>query len=928
MKRLTMNRVARASLQANKKAYRSMAVGIFLAVFIASAAVFGGWGAVLSGREQVISHVGYADAVFLGSGDISDQDLRDSGLFSAIGNVFVTARIGGTQLFTGYYDGSAYEILPREPLEGRLPQAPGEIALEKSAVAQLQEEISPGDTVTWEMTPIDGIPETRTYTVVGILNDQARYMEAYGSSPEIGRQWPNALVSPDDSPYATGTQSLHRVVRYAPLTLYMSIVDHRGGLFLKSFVAVSRMTGETTWGDPLLYDAFAAVERSAVWWVLGISLLLAVCIGISGAMESVLAGKIEEIGMLRAVGATRRQIRRIFGREAWILALFSLPTGIPAGMAAAWVISLLLPEQIVFRADVRPALAVAALSALCVFLSSRLPLRRASAQAPMGVLRDTGMLRRAKKLRSRKAFRPTALIAGRQMRFHPLRQAGSAAMAALMLLCTVLLAECLLRDPYQEQYDFEIQPINHYWEMRSLCNFAAVERERNILSEQDIAKIRAVPEVKSAVLETNTRVNMVLPGDTVPGYFRDISFESTGLDGVVYKNTFSIASWPVPSLEYLLWDTEERASGIDDYLYTVKETIYREMLGAARVFETEGKLISLPIAVVDPESETLRKAVAQGRIDRRALDAGEEVLVYAPKLFIHMDNEGHYHSTVAELSDRDRSRGYKEVTAIENDYFRPGMTLDLIQAICGADESRIDYNAPQSVEHYEEYYRKTQVQPAHVSIGAVLEGEYFIPLVYDACLVTTEEGLKSLGFEMTEPTIIRVTLRETVDEETEKRLAEQLGNIAARADMEVYDQIAAAREARRSRERTILTWACVLSVFFAVTVAMQVGNTGRRIRADSRMIGTLRAAGADEKALLGCYRLPVIGTVSVGFLLATGLYLAIYILGDIYMHSYPFSVILCMALLGALCLLCCLLGVRLRLRQALRKSVVENIREV
>ncbi|MBO4368202.1 MAG: ABC transporter permease, partial [Clostridia bacterium] len=664
------------------------------------------------------------------------------------------------------------------------------------------------------------------------------------------------------------------------------------------------------------------------WLVLGVSLLLAVCIGISGAMESVLAGKIEEIGMLRAVGATRRQIRRIFGREAWILVLFSLPTGIPAGMAAIWIISRLLPEQIAFRADVQPAFAVAALSALCVFLSSRLPLRRASAQAPMGVLRDTGMLRRAKKLRSRKAFRPTVLIAGRQMRFHPLRQAGAAAMAALMLLCTVLLAEELLRDPYEKQYDFEIRPINSSWEMRSLCTFAAAERYRDVLSEQDIAKIRAIPEVKSAVLETKTIVNMVLPGDTVPGYFREVSFESTDPNGVVYKTAFNVACWPVSSLEYLLWDAEDRVHDFNDYLYTVNETTYREMLGAARVFGTEGKLVSLPLAVVDPESETLRQAVAQGRIDRRALDAGEEVLVYAPKLYIHMSNYGHYYSSVAELSYWEKSRNYKEVTSIENDYFRPGMTLDLVQAICGADESRIDYHAPQSVEHYEEYYRKTQVQPACVSVGAVLEGEGLTSLVYDMCLVTTEEGLKSLGFEMTEPTFIRITLRGSVDEAAEKRLEEQLGNIAARADMEVYNFIEAAREARRSREQTVLTWACVLSVFFAVTVAMQVGNAGRRIRADSRMIGTLRAVGADEKALLGCYRLPAIGAVLAGFLIAAGLYLMVYIWGDIYVYGYPLPVILCMAFLGVLCLLCCLLGVQLQLRQTLRKSVVENIREL
>ncbi len=41
MKRLTMNQVAAASLKANKKAYFSLSVGIFLAVYLCSASVLG-----------------------------------------------------------------------------------------------------------------------------------------------------------------------------------------------------------------------------------------------------------------------------------------------------------------------------------------------------------------------------------------------------------------------------------------------------------------------------------------------------------------------------------------------------------------------------------------------------------------------------------------------------------------------------------------------------------------------------------------------------------------------------------------------------------------------------------------------------------------------------------------------------------------------
>ena len=118
-------------------------------------------------------------------------------------------------------------------------------------------------------------------------------------------------------------------------------------------------------------------------------------------------------------------------------------------------------------------------------------------------------------------------------------------------------------------------------------------------------------------------------------------------------------------------------------------------------------------------------------------------------------------------------------------------------------------------------------------------------------------------------------------------------------------------------------------LFFAVSIAMQLGNTGRRIRADSRMIGTLRAVGADERALLGCYRLPAMLSAVMG--LALGL-IAYGLMGryatDAFPDYHPAIVIPVMVVLAAVCMLCCLLGVRVRLRQVLNHSLVENIREL
>ena len=65
MKHLTMNQVAKASLKANKKAYLSLAIGIFLAVYLCSASVLGAYGTIKANEQKIIERVGYADGLIL-----------------------------------------------------------------------------------------------------------------------------------------------------------------------------------------------------------------------------------------------------------------------------------------------------------------------------------------------------------------------------------------------------------------------------------------------------------------------------------------------------------------------------------------------------------------------------------------------------------------------------------------------------------------------------------------------------------------------------------------------------------------------------------------------------------------------------------------------------------------------------------------------
>ncbi|MBQ6961511.1 MAG: ABC transporter permease [Clostridia bacterium] len=948
MKRLTMNQVAKASLKANKKAYRSLAVGIFLAVYLCTAAVLGAYGTIQANQQKIIDRVGYIDGFFLNSASVSDETVRSSGWFARVGKVFVTAQIDKTGQYVGYYDEEALSLMPRTCVEGRMPENPGEIALEETALAQLRLDIGVGDQVTWTMQPLAGLPEERTYTLVGVLNDQSPYMESYGSmiSDHGTPEWPNALVYSQDTPFQTGDPAVHRVVTYATLVTYSRFTNSDAyEAWGYNFIAISRSTGQATWYDPALEDLEKYAGQSMIWWIMGGALLLTCGIGISSAMESMLAQKTEEIGMLRAVGATRRQIRRLFGRDGWLLCLIALPIGIGLGIVTVWVISLFAERTILFRLNGWLLLPVAALSALCVLLSSRLPLKRASRQTPMGVLRDTGTLRKAKRFQSKKQFRATRLIASRQTRLHPLRQAGASVMVALTLLLTAVLSEAFLyQSGYQPAYDFYIQPVNvHYTTVTSgSLHFAGQAAKENVLTEQDMQQIRAIENVQSVTLETAADILLELNENEVPQYFRDYYTEERLIAGMSINDesalhyTFHNPVMPfifTNSLAYLLEDTPDQVTDLTDEYRVWNAKTFQEMQAAQRAYGVTGKLIPLTVEVVDVNDPEFQRGVVDGKINLAALDAGQEVLVYAPTLGYWETVE--HGETVGNTAGADFGE-YRPDAQLKgmavNDYFRAGQSLSLLQALTEPDNRPTDFSTgpytPAELENMEQAYRNLHTDKTAVTVGAVLESA---PLGSNGlCLMTTEKGLRALGFAPTQPTFVNITLTGEVDRAAEEAIQRRLETIASRAGMEVVNRMANARENARQQRKTELVFLGVIILFFAVAVSMQVSSAGRRIRADQRMIGTLRAVGADESALLGCYRLPMIVTTAIGLLLALCLFILMGTVWSNYflMGRHAVITLPLMILLAALCALCCMIGVKARLRQVLNRSVVENIREL
>lgn len=928
MKRLTLNQVARANIRVNRKAYISLFLGILVAVYLATATSLCAWGTIRGHEEQMARKVGWLDMFLLGNDGPTDEQLRRSGFFSGeIGHVTVNATVEDSEICAGYYDETAARLMNRTLKEGRMPEKAGEAAAEKSALIRLNlDSAAVGDTLTLKMKPINGVGEEKTFTLVGILNEQTDYLKVYEEGEGMG--FPALLVSPEDT-YGVGGSLVHRVLTYAPMITFNQ-VSRNYPAPLGNAYGVSRENGRVVWYDSGWERAARIVERILIWAVLGAALMLSACVGITSSMESLLGRKTEDIGMLRAIGATRRQIRRIYGAEAWLLSATALPAGLLPGVATAWIISRLAPDQMVFSLNLWLLFPILGLSALCVFFGSRMPLYHASHQMPMGVLRDTALLRRAGKVRTHRTFRPDRLIAGRRTRLHPLRQLGAAGMIALTLISTLLLGEVALGTNLADQENLAAYRLTGSSASLVYDPFSQAITDDS-LGQAELDTLRAIEGVSDVRSFTSLNANLLL--EEIPEYFRTVHYNWTDAEGAHVVNSYSVLNGANGlSADWLLWSAEELADArarIDEEwdmeqnlrFYDQKETI-RAQLGLS---ETP---VPVVVCVIEPDPDELKEFVTDGTIDTEKLDSGEQVLVYAPTVCARkFENgvEGNYFLYPAQIRD-----GEWDVILRNDGAFTAGMPLSLLE-LAGKQGEETEALIWENNPDWKAYFGAMEPVRATAAIGAVLSG----PLVfnetylYSFSVITTPKGAEALGLKLPNPEYTDVYLSGDPTPAQEEKITEQIGQVAVRSWANVENRLQLNREYREKKIRQIALFSALILLFFAVSVFMQVSAATRQIRSETRMIGTLRAVGADLQTLVGCYRLPV--WVSAGAALVPCLmFYGITALPGmrLFTANHPLIMIPVLVLLAGCVALACIEGIRDRLAAVARRSIVENIREL
>jgi putative ABC transport system permease protein len=148
-------------------------------------------------------------------------------------------------------------------------------------------------------------------------------------------------------------------------------------------------TLESQTGEEFIDEAVGQVDQivNLLYALLSLAVLIAL-LGIANTLALSIYERTRELGLLRAIGASRRQVRRMVRGEALITALIGASIGVVVGIAFAALISIPLSDEgFTLSFPVGTLLVVLVLAALCGVLAALNPARRAAKTDILGALK-------------------------------------------------------------------------------------------------------------------------------------------------------------------------------------------------------------------------------------------------------------------------------------------------------------------------------------------------------------------------------------------------------------------------------------------------------------------------------------------------------------------------------------------------------------
>ncbi len=921
-RKLTINTLAMGNLKQRRKQYTILIIGIILAMVFSSGFPFCISCMKSSQEEARFRRQGKQDIIIVNAQNYDFTPAINQGEINGeIGYAHVLSygwnenedMSDGTMI--GWFDDRALELYYPNIIEGRMPEKEDEIIFEKNALQRMRIDAEVGEKITLKTLVCNGDEllaeeKNKTYILVGIMSDKKSYLEHfYDEAVRKASFIPAAFVKQNTTTELGGKEALVAFInRPASVNWLLQNIDNDDTIDTVTIHS-------TSIADP--YSSIANNTTTSAF--LSILLAFMACFGIVNAFSSNLKERKSQIGMLKAVGATRRQIVNIFGREAFIICILTAPASIGVSYGAIKLFSFLMGDGFIFKPDVTVLLLGAFFGIACVMLSALIPLFSISKLPPMQAIRNVELMRKMKnkKIKSQKIFNVSHLLAKRKLTFSKGRQICVCIIIACSIVISCTSMSFLLTTVYDisslYNYDYEIRDNRSLYSSNSFINNKEDFPE---LTENSRYEILDLPQVKDVYGVKSVNVNIVFEGD-LPEYLQVNEYGSYVSKSSRFENMRDVlyskaeqaqretgGPFIPPSLPEVTKENIKeymQASPNPDYTYTKK----------AAGFATE-ELYNATLTAQSSEIMNIDKDdIIDGVINLEKLNAGEEVIIYAPEKigFTLTQNRGVTTWNLSNLSDTvtrtpDDKVLLKDLKAEADSPFKVGDTLKLC-LICFDENGQIIR------------------EDKEVKIGAILGKKSSHG---DFSIYTTLEGLDKFN-EKFNYNRLDVELKEECTAEIDEQMQTEL---VAMFPGKYVGSAFAMNEAHKREFRTIvISVISLILVFICVSIALINNSISAQIREGKRTIGTLRAVGASEKDLVLSYVMQIANILVGGFGAGTIIYVASYrLIGLMVVGEYwpialwPAFLVFCVLSLA------CYINLKIKIRIVLKHSIVENIREL
>lgn len=342
-----------------------------------------------------------------------DPLIKEYGLRRFLGMPF-DAPFNKSHVEIGYSDAKQAHWMYCDPIEGRLPaEGTDEAATDTRTLALLGVEPKLGTsfTVTFD---VDGKQTTQTFTLCGWWEYDEAIVANHILIPEsrVDAVLDELDITPPGKDGMTGSYNLDVMFDNAVnISEKMDTVLANHGYQDQSRTEDGYISTGVNWGYTAT-SLFSEMDAGTILSILCILVLILFTgyLIIYNVFQISVTNDIRFYGLLKTIGTTSRQIRRIVRQQALLLSIF----GIPLGLIVGYGVGALLTPVVISRLDGIPHIATspspvifilsALFALLTVLLSCRKPGRIAGRVSPIEAVRYTeGSSKRTRERRTRGA---------------------------------------------------------------------------------------------------------------------------------------------------------------------------------------------------------------------------------------------------------------------------------------------------------------------------------------------------------------------------------------------------------------------------------------------------------------------------------------------------------------------------------------------